>query len=349
MVNFCFQSRKQPCLLICCSRACQHSVRLMVGCSNGGRYCIDCCMWARWLRARGFLFRTHKKNPAIRTLIKKSEDPWVCILAYRLSKTFSGNDRKFYFPKTRGKFILLLEVVSVCVWLRDVSCHWRNLNALFMTDINDRHWPNPDILCLLYWCCLEQSAGNLDSSATHAHCGFLVNPELQHGTPHKWEYKCFCCGTAVIFQTQVTLNIENLALCLFRPATRHVCSICLVWILPCRSPHLRSQSTYIYCAAGEQGMTLYLMVSAKKFSHSACKCCFLLVFVYFIYLGLGKLFASEGSADQVDWVSRISSDYHCRAAFLQSTQCRLQPVPSSQTVTVFRRQSIASDHDPLSV
>lgn len=47
-------------------------------------------------------------------------------------------------------------------------------------------------------------------------------------------------------------------------------------------------------------MTLYLMVSAKKFSHSACKWCFLLVFVYFIYLGLGKLFASEGSADQVD-------------------------------------------------
>lgn len=45
-------------------------------------------------------------------------------------------------------------------------------------------------------------------------------------------------------------------------------------------------------------MTLYSMVSANKFSHSACRCCFLLIFVCFIYLGIGKLFPSKGSADQ---------------------------------------------------
>lgn len=231
----------------------------------------------------------------------------MCVLTHRLSKTFR-KWQEILLPKDMWKAHPFAgSTLHVCLTLRDVSCHWRNLNALFMMDINDRHWPIPDILCLLYWCCSKQSTGALDScSAAHAHHGFFVIPEMQYGILHKWEYKCFYWGTAVIFQTQATLNIENLALCFFRPANRCVCSIFLVWICPCGSPHLRSQSTYFCCAAGEQRMTLYSTVSANKFSHSACRCCFLLVFVCFIYLGLGKLFPSKGSADQVDSISRIS-------------------------------------------
>lgn len=119
----------------------------------------------------------------------------------------------------------------------------------------------------LYCPSVEQSTGTLDfCSATCTHYGFLVTPEFLCASAQgsvDGHINAFSGVLLRFFQTQLALNIENLALLLCTLVNGLVFSDSLVWIWPCKSLHLRCQSMYNYCTSEAQRMTLHSKVSAK--------------------------------------------------------------------------------------